>query len=87
MDETQLQIAQKDWGYSMEIELIRGKIFVANEGWISDNPADFKVGKHFGEYAGFYYYFRRNGTKNMITNVIRTIIEGSELPSQMAVAA
>jgi len=74
----QLEIAQKEWSHAMDITLIKGRIYVANDGFITDLPL--KPGKHTGEHAGFYYQFTRKGTENVIRNVICTIVEDENIP-------
>lgn len=73
MDKTQLEKAKKEYGFSMEITLRGNKLFVANAGYITDNPAEVKTGKHFGSFGGFYYKVTRKGYLNEIIAVIRAI--------------
>jgi len=78
MNTTQLTKAQKDWGFSMTIWLENNRLYVADDGYITDNPADVKVGKHTGELNGLYYYYKRKGTVNVLRNVICSIVEDGQ---------
>jgi hypothetical protein len=70
MNLEQLEQAQKEWGFSMDIWLKNGRIYVANDGYITDSPSDVKAGKHSGEYNGFFFYSKRKGTTNVLKSVI-----------------
>jgi len=74
MNIAHLEKARKVWGFAMDFSLNNGRLYVANDGWISDKPEDAaKIGKHFGQYKGFSYYTKRKGTLNVIINVINAI--------------
>ena len=73
MNTTQLEKAKKEYGFSMEITLEGNKLFVANAGYITDDPSEVKTGKHFGTYGGFHYKVNRKGYLNNIIDVIRAI--------------
>ena len=79
MNTTQLEIAKRIWGFSMDITLEGNRLIVANDGYITDNPAEVKSGKHAGEFEGFYYYSKRKGTANVLRNVILSISEMQEV--------
>jgi len=76
MNSAQLEAAKKEWGFSFDITLKENRIYVANDGYITDNPI--KPGKHTGEYKGFNYYSARRGTRNSLMNVIQTLSEMQE---------
>jgi hypothetical protein len=79
MNTAHLEKARKVWGFAMDFSLKDGRLYVANDGWISDQPEDAaKIGKYFGQYKGFSYYTKRKGTLNVIINVINVIAEGDE---------
>lgn len=77
MNSTQLEAAKKQWGFSMDLRLEENKIYVANDGYITDDPI--KMGKHTGEYEGFYYFSKRKGTANVLRSVIQTLSEIQEV--------
>lgn len=73
MNTEQLEKAKKEYSFSMEITLQGNRLIVANAGYITDDPAEVKTGKHFGTFGGFYYKVNRKGYLNEIIAVIRTI--------------
>lgn len=73
MNAKQLDIAKREWGFAMDLRLENNKIYVANDGYITGIPL--KMGKHTGEYEGFYYFSARKGTVNVLRNVISTLSE------------
>lgn len=75
MNTHQLEVAKKEWGFSMDITLENNRIYVAKDGYITDNKADVKMGKHAGVCNGLYYYSKRKQTTNSLINVIRSITE------------
>lgn len=75
MDENQLKAARKEWGHAMDIERRNNRIYVANDGWISDNPADARKGKHFGTHKGLIFYSKNRATTGCIINVINSIAQ------------
>lgn len=77
MNTTHLKKAQNAWGFAMDFSLKNNRLYVANDGWISDRPEDMKTGKHFGQYKGFSYFTKRKGTLNEIISVINVIAEGA----------
>jgi hypothetical protein len=76
MNTTHLEKAQNAWGFAMDFSLRDERLYVANDGWISDRPEDARTGKHFGQYKGFSYFTKRKGTLNTVINVINVIAEG-----------
>lgn len=74
MNTEQLDQAKKAYGFAMEITLRNGNIYVANEGFITDNPAHITAKTRYGEFKGLYYQYRRKGTRNELTNVILAIV-------------
>lgn len=73
MNTEQLEKAKKEWGFAMDITLRNNRIYVANEGYITDDPSDITAVKHSGEFKGLYYQFRRKGTRNELIDVILAI--------------
>ena len=78
MNTTHLEKAREAWGFAMDFTLDGNRLYVANDGWISDRPEDARIGKHFGQFKGFSYYSKRRGTLNEIINVINVIADGVE---------
>jgi hypothetical protein len=77
MNTEQLIKAQKVWGWAMEITLEDGKIFVAKDGFITDNFADITAKKHYGEFRGYYYQFQSKRNTSDLINVIRSISDST----------
>lgn len=75
MNTTQLEIAKKIYGFSLDIKLEGNKLKVANDGYITDNETDITAKKKFGEFNGFYYQFTRKGYVGELIAVIRAISE------------
>lgn len=75
MNTTHLKKAKEIYGFEMDFSLENNRMYVANDGWISDRPEDMKTGKHFGEHKGFSYFTKRKGTLNTVINVINAIAE------------
>ena len=75
MNTIHLEKAQNAWGFAMDFTLKSKRLYVANDGWISDRPEDVKTGKHFGQFKGFSYFTKRKGTLNTVINVINAIAE------------
>lgn len=78
MNTIHLEKAQNAWGFAMDFTLKDKRLYVANDGWISDRPEDMRSGKHIGQHRGFSYYSKRRGTLNEIINVINVIADGVE---------
>jgi hypothetical protein len=78
MNTTHLEKAKEIYGFAMDFTLRNERLYVANDGWISDRPEDARIGKHFGQHRGFAYYSKRRGTLNGIINVINVIADGVE---------
>jgi hypothetical protein len=78
MNTTHLEKAKEIYGFAMDFTLDGNRLYVANDGWISDRPEDMRSGKHFGQHRGFAYYSKRRGTLNGIINVINVIANGVE---------
>jgi uncharacterized protein (DUF2252 family) len=74
MDENQLIKAREIWGFSMEITLRNGNIYVANEGFVTDNIDHITAKTRYGKFKGLYYQYRRKGTRNELTDVILAIV-------------
>ncbi len=77
MNTTHLEKAKEIYGFAMDFTLDGDRLYVANDGWISDRPEDVKTGKHFGQHRGFSYYSKRKGTLNTLISVINVIAEGA----------
>lgn len=78
MNTTHLEKAQNAWGFAMDFTLKDKRLYVANDGWISDRPEDARTGKHFGQHKGFSYFTKRKGTLNTVISVINVIADGVE---------
>ena len=78
MNTIHLEKARKAWGFAMDFSLDGNRLYVANDGWISDRPEDARTGKHFGQHKGFSYYSKRKGTLNTLISVINVIADGVE---------
>lgn len=74
MNTEQLEKAKNAYGFAMEITLKNGNIYVANEGFITDNPTHITAKTRYGEFKGIYYQYRRKGTRNELTNIILAIV-------------
>jgi hypothetical protein len=76
MNTPHLEKAKEIYGFAMDFSLKNKRLYVANDGWISDRPEDVRTGKHFGKHKGFSYFTKRKGTLNTVINVINVIAEG-----------
>jgi hypothetical protein len=76
MNTNQLKIANDSWGWSIDITLINGKIYVANCGFITDNANDITAKKHYGCLDGFYYQYTNKRYRGELINVLRAIHRG-----------
>lgn len=73
MNTTHLEKAQKAWGWSMTIKLENGRLYVANDGFITDNLEDITAKKRFGEFRGFYYQYKSKRNTMDIIRVIKSL--------------
>ena len=79
MNTTHLEKARKIYGFAMDLSLDGNKLRVANDGYITDNPADITAKKHSGNMNGYYYQFTKKGYQCEIIAVIRAISEQEAL--------